>query len=47
MARDTLARRLLASGQVQSASMFLDNAYNTPTTTTGDHDGSAVVIVLK
>ena len=47
MARDTLARRLLASGQVQSASVLLDNAYDTPTTTTGDHDGYAVVIVLK
>jgi hypothetical protein len=46
-ARDTLARRLLDSGQVQSASVSLDNAYNTPTTTTGDHDGYAVVIVLK
>jgi hypothetical protein len=48
MARDKLARRLLASGQVQSVSYVpLNNAYDTPTTTTGDHDGYAVVIVLK
>ena len=42
-----LALRLLASSQVQSTSVPLDNAYDTPTTTTGDHDGYAVVIVLK
>ena len=47
MARDTLALRLLASGQVQSTSVPLNNAYTTPSTTTGDHDGYAAVIVLK
>lgn len=47
IARDAVALRLLASGQVQSTSVPLNNAYDTPTTTTGDHDGYAVVIVLK
>jgi hypothetical protein len=47
-ARDALVLRLLATGQVQSISYVpLDNAVDTDTTTTGDHDGYAVVIVLK
>jgi hypothetical protein len=47
-ARDALVLRLLATGQVQSISYIpLDNAVDTDTTTTGDHDGYAVVIVLK
>jgi hypothetical protein len=50
MARDQLALRLLASGQVKSVSYVpLENAVpdNDPATTTGIHDGYAVVIVLK
>jgi hypothetical protein len=47
-ARDALVLRLLATGQVQSIDYIpLDNAVDTDTTTTGDHDGYAVVIVLK
>ncbi len=46
-ARDALARGFVASGQAQSASVAMGNAYNTTSTTTGDHDGKAVVIVLK
>jgi hypothetical protein len=47
-ARDALVLRLLATGQVQSISYVpLDNAVDTATTTTGNHDGYAVVIVLK
>jgi hypothetical protein len=47
-ARDALVLRLLATGQVQSISYVkMDNAVNTGDTTTGDHDGYAVVIVLK
>jgi hypothetical protein len=47
-ARDALVLRLLATGQVQSISYVkMDNAVNTDSTTTGDHDGYAVVIVLK
>ncbi|MGA5540282.1 hypothetical protein ACPCIR_00385 [Mycobacterium sp. NPDC051198] len=48
LARNALAIRLLASGQATYGGMVaLDNSYNTATTTTGDHDGYAVVIVLK
>jgi hypothetical protein len=46
-ARDALARGFVASGQTQAASVDLANVYNTTTTTTGDHDGKAVVVVLK
>jgi hypothetical protein len=47
-ARDALVLRLLATGQVQSIDYIpLDNAVKTASTTTGDHDGYAVVIVLK
>ena len=47
-ARDALVLRLLATGQVQSISYVeMDNAVDTDDTTTGDHDGYAVVIVLK
>jgi len=46
-ARDAVARRLVATGQVQSVSIDMTNAYNTADTTTGDHDGSAAVIILK
>jgi hypothetical protein len=48
LARNALAMRLIASGQATYGGMVpLDNSYNTATTTTGDHDGYAVVIVLK
>jgi hypothetical protein len=47
-ARTALAKRLVASGRATYGGMVpLDNSYNTATTTTGDHDGYAVVIVLK
>lgn len=46
-ARDALARGFVASGQTQSANVDLVNAYNTTSTTTDDHNGEAVVIVLK
>lgn len=48
VARNALAKRLIASGQATYGGMVpLNNAYNTATTTTGDHDGYAVVVVLK
>lgn len=48
LARNALALRLIASGQATYGGMVpLDNSYNTATTTTGDHDGYAVVIILK
>lgn len=48
VARNALATRLIASGQATYGGMVpLNNAYNTSTTTTGDHDGYAVVVVLK
>lgn len=47
-ARDALAAQLVASGRATSGGMVsLDNAYNTDTTTTGDHDGFAVVVTLN
>jgi hypothetical protein len=46
-ARDALAQKLVSSGQVQTVNIDLMNAYNTDTTTTGDHDSKAAVIVLK
>ena len=47
-ARDALVLRLLATGQVQSVTYVkMDNAVNTGSTTTGDHDGYAVVITLR
>lgn len=46
-ARDALARQLVSSGRATYGGLVpLENAYNTPTTTTGDHDGFAVVLVL-
>ena len=40
--------RLILSGRATYGGMVpLDNSYNTATTTTGDHDGYAVVLVLK
>ncbi len=46
-ARDALASQLVASGQATYAGTVpLENAYNTDTVTTGDHDGYAVVLVL-
>lgn len=46
-ARDALARQLVASGQATYGGLVpLENAYNTDTVTTGDHDGFAVVLVL-
>jgi len=48
MARAALAMRLILSGQATFVAMVpLDNAVNTATTTTGDHDGYAVVLQLK
>lgn len=48
VARDALAAQLIASGRATSGgSVSLDNAYNTDTTTTGDHDGYAVVVRLN
>jgi hypothetical protein len=48
MARTALALRLILSGQATFVGMVrLDNAYNTETTTTGDHDGYAVVLQLR
>jgi hypothetical protein len=48
MARTALAMRLILSGQATYGGLVnLDNSYNTATTTTGDHDGYAVVLVLK
>ena len=48
MARAALATQLIRSGQATFVGMVpLDNAYNTETTTTGDHDGYAVVLQLK
>ena len=48
MARTALAMRLILSGQATFVGMVpLDNAYDTTTTTTGDHDGYAVVLQLK
>ena len=47
-ARSALAAALIASGQATyGGTVDLDNAYNTGTTTTGDHDGKAVVLILK
>lgn len=47
-ARDALAAQLVASGRATLGGMVsLDNAYNTDTTTTGDHDGFAVVVTLN
>jgi hypothetical protein len=46
-ARAALAAALVASGQATSGdTVALDNEYNTDTTTTGDHDGDAVVLIL-
>ncbi len=47
MARTALAVRLIFSGQATYVGMVpLNNAVDTPTTTTGDHDGYAVVLRL-
>lgn len=47
-ARNALAMRLIFSGRATYGGMVpLDNAYNTETTTTGNHDGYAVVLVLR
>lgn len=46
-ARDSLATALVKSGQATFGGLVsLDNAYQSLTTTTGDHDGFAVVLVL-
>lgn len=46
-ARDSLAAALVTSGQATFGGLVaLDNAYQSLTTTTGDHDGFAVVLVL-
>ena len=47
MARTALAMQLILSGKATFVGMVpLDNAYNTESTTTGDHDGYAVVLQL-
>ena len=47
MARTALATQLILSGKATFVGMVpLDNAFNTDTTTTGDHDGYAVVLQL-
>lgn len=46
-ARNALAMGLIRSGQATyGGTVPLGNAYNTDTTTTGDHDGYAVVVIL-
>ncbi|GAA2531267.1 hypothetical protein [Mycolicibacterium diernhoferi] len=46
-ARDALVQQLISSGQATYGGLVpLENAYNTASTTTGDHDGFAVVLVL-
>jgi hypothetical protein len=48
MARTALAMRLILTGQATFVGMVpLHNAYNTETTTTGDHDGYAIVLQLR
>lgn len=48
LARTALATQLVMSGRATYGGMVpLDNAYNTGTTSTGDHDGQAVVLVLR
>ncbi|MET0450508.1 MAG: hypothetical protein ABW137_01605 [Mycobacterium sp.] len=48
VARNALALRLIATGQATYGGVVpLNNSYNTATTTTGDHDGYAVVLILK
>lgn len=48
LARNALAMRLIASGRATYGGMVpLNNSYNNATTTTGDHDGYAVVVILK
>ncbi|MDZ4233023.1 MAG: hypothetical protein U1C73_04550, partial [Dietzia sp.] len=48
MARDALVADLVASGRARlGGTVSLANAYNTDTTTTGDHDGYAVVVILN
>ncbi|MGK2866975.1 MAG: hypothetical protein ACSLFA_10120 [Mycobacterium sp.] len=47
-ARDALVRQLVGSGQATYGGLVpMENAYNTDTVTTGDHDGFAVVLVLR
>lgn len=46
-ARADLVAAMIASGQATYGGLVpMENAYNTPNTTTGDHDGFAVVLVL-
>ena len=47
-ARAALAAGLIASGQATyGGTVNLENAYNTGTITTGDHDGYAVILILN
>ncbi|TRW88827.1 hypothetical protein FK535_00635 [Mycolicibacterium sp. 018/SC-01/001] len=47
VAREALAAKMVASGRATSGGQIaLDNAYNTDTVTTGDHDGAAAVLIL-
>lgn len=48
MARDALVADLVTRGRARlGGTVELANAYNTDTTTTGDHDGFAVVVILN
>lgn len=48
IARNALAMSLIASGRATYGGMVpLENAYTTADTTTGDHDGYAVVVILR
>ncbi|MGE3657748.1 MAG: hypothetical protein AB7G47_13260 [Mycolicibacterium sp.] len=48
MARDSLVAQLVASGRATLGhSASLNNSFNTDTTTTGDHDGNAAVVILN
>lgn len=46
-ARDNVRTALVAKGGTDLGSISLGNTYDTDTTSTGDHDGRAVVIALR
>lgn len=48
MARNALAMQMIMSGRATYGGVVpLENSYNTDTVTTGDHDGYAVVLILR
>lgn len=48
MARNALAMQMIMSGRATFGGVVpLENSYNTDTVTTGDHDGYAVVLILR